>query len=202
MGAVTGIILAGGRSSRIGHDKAQLLIDGIPLLRRVFDSAAQCCTTVYVVTPWADRYREILPPDCHFVHETSRSDSSMSQGPLIGFIEGLAHVETEWTLLLACDLPRLQAEVFQSWVSELDAVDDSIVALLPRHSKGWEPLCGFYRQRCLPELQAYREAGGRSFQRWLLGQTVQTLHVPDTRMLLNCNTLHDLEQVMDTRTIL
>ncbi|MGJ3254022.1 MAG: molybdenum cofactor guanylyltransferase [Elainellaceae cyanobacterium] len=202
MVAVTGIILAGGQSSRIGQDKAQLLVDGVPLLRRVFDSAAQCCTTVYVVTPWPDRYREIVPPECQFVHEVRDSDSLKSQGPLIGFIEGLTHVETEWALLLACDLPRLEAEVLQSWVTELDTVDNSIVALLPHHSKGWEPLCGFYRQRCLPALQAYCEAGGRSFQRWLSGQSVQTLHVPDNRMLLNCNTLQDLEQVMDLRTIL
>lgn len=183
------IALAGGQSSRMGQDKALLELDGIPLLQRTYQIARQCADPVYVVTPWAERYRSILPADCQFIQETWQPGATQSPGPLIGFAQALPQVQTEWVLLLACDLPHLKLAVLQNWIAALENASGEAIALLPKNPQGWwEPLCGFYRCHCLPELTAFIQTGGRSFQKWLANQPVQELTLADTQLLFNCNT--------------
>lgn len=74
----------------------------------------------------------------------------------------------------------------------LDTVGDDAIAALAHHAKGWEPLCGFYRRRCLPQLLEFINQGGRSFQQWLKQHSVQVLPVLEPEMLFNCNTPEDL----------
>lgn len=204
--SLSAIVLAGGRSSRMGQDKALLPIHGIPMLQLVCGIAQSCANLVYVVTPWPERYQHLLPATCQLLQEVSLPGEStdtvsssskatvpLPHGPLIGFAQGLAQVQTDWVLLLACDLPRLRVEVLQAWADELHSVGQDTLALLPRHAKGWEPLCGFYRRSCLPTLTDFIHQGGRSFQQWLRQHSIQLLPLPeDDLMLFNCNTPTDL----------
>ena len=194
---LTALILAGGQSSRMGRDKALLPIKGLPFLQRVCETALQCTDQVYVITAWPDRYRTLVPPNCQFIQEKAiASDTgSKSPGPLVGFAQGLACIKTDWVLLLACDLPCLQAAVLQRWKQQLDQAPAAAIALLPKHAKGWEPLCGFYRHRCLQSLTPFIQSGGRSFQSWLSQQTVIEIPNVDPKMLFNCNTPDDLKQL-------
>lgn len=167
---------------------------------------------VYVVTPWPERYQHILSAGCEFIREVAVlaggraggaggaegaggeipiPNPKFSHGPLLGFAQGLAEVDSDWALLLACDLARLQIEVLQAWTAQIERVADDAIALLPRHSKGWEPLCGFYRRSSLASLTQYIDQGGRSFQQWLALQKVEALPMPNTQMLFNCNTPAD-----------
>ncbi|MEH2144900.1 molybdenum cofactor guanylyltransferase [Nostoc sp.] len=189
---LTAIVLAGGKSSRMGQDKALIPIQGVPLLQRVCGIAQSCADAVYVVTPWPERYQDLLLPGCQFIREVPLSKESLAHGPLVGFSQGLAEVQTEWVLLLACDLPRLRVEVLQDWVTRLDSVGDNAIAALADHPKGWEPLCGFYRRRCLPQLLEFINGGGRSFQQWLRQYPVEVLPLAEPEMLFNCNTPQDL----------
>lgn len=192
---LSAIVLAGGKSSRMGQDKALLPVQGVPLLQRVCNIAAGCADTVYIVTPWPERYQHLTLPHCQFIREVPLSgetgNETVTHGALVGFAQGLIQVQTDWVLLLACDLPKLQVEVLQAWAAELDSVGEDAIAALAHHTKGWEPLCGFYRRRCLPQLLDFINQGGRSFQQWLKQHPVQVLSVPVEEMLLNCNTPED-----------
>ncbi|MEH1769913.1 MAG: molybdenum cofactor guanylyltransferase [Nostoc sp.] len=189
---LTAIVLAGGKSSRMGQDKALIPIEGVPLLQRVCAIAKGCADTIYIVTPWPERYQNLLLPGCEFIREVPMFRESLAQGPLVGFAQGLAQVQTEWVLLLACDLPRLRVEVLQEWVTRLDGVGDNAIAALAHNPKGWEPLCGFYRRHCLPQLLEFINQGGRSFQEWLRQYPVEVLPLAEPEMLFNCNTPEDL----------
>ena len=195
--SLSAIVLAGGQSSRMGQDKALISLQGVPLLRQICDIALSCASEVYVVTPWPERYQDVLPNTCHVIQEVPLPGETEPHGPLVGFAQALDRVETDWVLLLACDLPHLQVKVLQDWAMELEKTAPDAIALLPRHPKGWEPLCGFYRRQCLPILTQYIDEGGRSFQHWLAQNPVQELPVSDTQLLFNCNTPADLEQVSD-----
>lgn len=193
--SLSAIVLAGGKSSRMGRDKALIHFQGVPMLQRVCEVALKCASEVYVVTPWPDRYEKILPDSCCLIQEVPLTGETEPHGPLVGFALGLARVETDWVLLLACDLPQLRAEVLQDWVTSLENVAENAIAVLSRQPKGWEPLCGFYRRQCLPILAQFINEGGRSFQRWLAQHPVQELPEIDTQMLFNCNTPADLERL-------
>ncbi|NES72714.1 MAG: molybdenum cofactor guanylyltransferase [Okeania sp. SIO2D1] len=116
-------------------------------------------------------------------------------GPLVAFAQGLAEVSTTWVLLLACDLPQLQAREINYWKKQLNSVPEGFIALLPKNGKGWEPVCGFYQSCCLPLLKNYIAQGGRSFQGWLTQHRVQQLSVDDNQVLFNCNTPDDFSLV-------
>jgi molybdenum cofactor guanylyltransferase len=189
----------------MGKDKALVKVQGIPMLLRVCSVAQEVLglcppgpptlggeaslasvSPVYIVTAWPERYRSIAPPACHFIQEIA------PQGPLSGFAQGLASMETEWVLLLACDLPKIKASTLRSWAEALPSIPPSVMALVSRQAKGWEPLCAFYRRSSLAPLQQFLNHGGRSFQAWLSQLSVHELALTDEEMLFNCNTPEDV----------
>lgn len=207
MTALSAIVLAGGQSSRMGQDKALLIVNGMPLLRRTCEIGLACTPTVFVVTSRVEAYRAIAPPGCQFVQEQSLATERFPPGPLVGFAQGLAQVTTPWVLLLACDLPHLQADILHRWQAQLPD-DNGAIALIPRTEQGWEPLCGFYQRRCLDFLETYLQTGGRSFQGWLQQMPVQPItwsSIPaeaeqEQAMLFNCNTPADWQRVQQITT--
>ncbi len=186
------IVLAGGKSSRMGRDKALLEIEGKSLLMRSCEVATNLTSEVYVLTAWPDRYRSTFSKKCQFMVEYNPG-----AGPLIALSQGLTQITTEWILLLACDLPLLDAQIIQHWATHLTAVPPSTLAVVPYQNSRWEPLCGFYRQQSLSSLQSFIEHGGRSFQVWLNQIAVVPLSVGEREavMLSNCNTLEEFEQL-------
>jgi molybdopterin-guanine dinucleotide biosynthesis protein A len=173
----------------MGEDKSLLLYQGCSLLRRTYDLARPSVDAVYVVTSWRDRYASLLPTDCHWIDEPS------PQGPLIAFALVLPAIATDWILLLACDLPRLDRQTLAHGIAQLPSVDKGAIAFLPRHAKGWEPMGGFYRRHSLDSLIPYVASGGRSFQCWLSHQRIQEWHLPNPQALFNCNTPDDWQSL-------
>ncbi len=202
---ITAIILAGGQSSRMGQDKA-LLPTGKnqTLLSHVCNVAQESAKVVYVVTPWTERYQNIVPESCELIKENLLDPEAKCNFPLMGFFEGLKQVTTPWILLLACDLPNINSQSIISWYSYLTKAPEKTIAILPRHPKGWEPLCGFYRHDCQLSLQKYLDNGGKSFQQWLKQSLVVELpmhQIPEgegmeeQHILFNCNTPEDWSKI-------
>lgn len=187
--SLSAIVLAGGQSRRMGQDKALLEVDGVPLLGRVYAAIAPLVQDIYGVTAWPERYEHLLPDRVHWIHDRQ------TQGPLIGFAQGLAQIETDWVLLLACDLPYLETSILAQWAEGLRGLPPETIAYLPRGEKGWEPLCGFYHRTCLTDLIDRIAQGERSFQRWLEGAIVAEIPGVDPRMVFNCNRPEDFAQL-------
>jgi len=193
---VTALVLAGGKSSRMGEDKALISIEGIPMLQKVCQTAAACCESVYILTPWPERYHKIVGDKYEFLVELNPGN-----GPLVAFFQGLWEIKSrqqvEWCWLLACDLPCLDKEKVLFWINQLCQVENRFLAIVPQNQGRWEPLCGFYSVEVLSSLENFIEQGGRSFQKWL--SEIDTVALPvegeEGKMLLNCNTPEDLKLV-------
>jgi molybdopterin-guanine dinucleotide biosynthesis protein A len=195
--SLSAIVLAGGRSSRMGEDKALISIDGVPLLRRVCLTAQSCTDQIYLVSPWGERYQSALSEiPVTILPEIQPADSA--PGPLRGFAQALSQIRpADWLLLLACDLPNLQPAILQQWITLLPNLPPNTLALLPQNPAGWwEPLCGFYRVEVAAELEQYLATGGSSFQGWLKQIAVAPLPY-ESEMLFNCNQPADLQAMRD-----
>ena len=188
---ITAIVLAGGQSSRMGQDKALLSLGNQTLLSFVCTVAQESANCVYVVTPWTERYQNIVPQSCKLIKEKVLEPGNKSNFPLMGFFQGLQQVTTQWVLLLACDLPNINSQTIIGWYSYLTQAPQDVMAILPRDPKGWQPLCGFYRRNCLVSLKNYLDHGGKSFQNWLEPCSVVPINIRDRSTLFNCNTVED-----------
>lgn len=200
------LILAGGLSQRMGQDKALLELDGVSLLRRTWEIAQMVTPSTWIVTPRIADYRQLMPAATQWIDETPPAAGQPPAGPLMAFAEALTFLKPRqtpvlnpsWILLLPCDLPGLNQERLQQWSQDLAHLPAHVWAYVPQTTQGWEPLCGFYHSRCLPELQAYIAAGGRSFQRWLdQNPHVQAISKVPSDMLINCNTPQDWQAYRD-----
>ena len=193
------IVLSGGKSSRMGKDKALLEINGETLLFKTCRTALQVADDVYVVTRSQEQYHKAISPD---LSQLSMVLDQQLDGALVGFWQGLQAISSpvDWILLLACDLPNLQGDLLQIWAGQLENLPETAIAYLPRyideHSrKQWEPLCGFYHWSCQDSLREFISNGGRSFQKWLTNQEVAEIVNVPFEMLFNCNTPEDFHSI-------
>jgi molybdopterin-guanine dinucleotide biosynthesis protein A len=183
------VVLAGGRSRRMGQDKALLPLGDRPLITQIVDAALACTPEVWVMTPWPARYRSVLPTMVQFMPEVATAGDP--PGPLVALAQVLTQIQTDWVLLLACDLPNVEGEVLRAWRDQLVTLPPATIAYLPQSGAGWEPLCGFYRVDCRAILATAIAQGTRSFQQWLATQTVVAIPQVPEDILLNCNTPAD-----------
>ncbi len=202
MTTLAAVILAGGRSSRMGHDKAMISLGAETLIQRTCRVALACTDAVYVVTPWGDRYRPTVPAPVQFIAEQPLPGLSETfQGPLVALVQALTQLRSrledtpEWVLVLACDMPNLSAATLSTWCTKLADIPLPYLAYLPQRQHRWEPLCGFYRTAALESLQQYAIASQtRSLQGWLNQHPVQLMPPMDDAVLVNVNTPAQLQQ--------
>jgi molybdenum cofactor guanylyltransferase len=190
-GKLVTVILTGGQSSRMQQDKALLMMNGMPLIRRVYDVSIACTDEAYIVTPWPERYQAALPADCRWLHE-----NLAHQGPLLAFQQSLPQITADWILLLACDLPCLDAITIQGWIRDLENVPKDSIAYLAPQAKGWEALCGFYRTSCHLSLDKFVQAGGQSFQKWLQSEVVAPMPITAPHIFTNWNCPEDIQPLL------
>jgi molybdopterin-guanine dinucleotide biosynthesis protein A len=134
VGDLTAFILAGGRSTRMGRDKAFLELGGCTLLDRAVELAGSVTATVRIVGP-----QEKFLTVAHTIE-----DVFPNSGPLGGIHAALTCTETEMNLVLAVDLPFLGKEFLTYLVSQASQV--SALVTLPQTGSGWQPLCAVYRR--------------------------------------------------------
>jgi len=210
---IIAIALAGGKSSRMGSDKALLEINGETLLFKTCRTALEVADAIYVVVRSQQQYEIAIANFLSKPQSTTNLFMVIDQqfdGALMGFWQGLQAISepTDWILLLACDLPNLQSDVLQIWATHLADLPESAIAYLPRYAnknsnknsnddlrKEWEPLCGFYRWTCRDSLIEFINQGGRSFQKWLENLEVVEIENVSASMLFNCNTPKDFRSV-------
>lgn len=167
--AATGIILAGGRSTRLGSDKALAAVGGLPLIVRVARALRAVCPLLIVAgrAP-ATGGGELAGA----VGVTWVPDRRPGSGPLAGILGGLEASPTEVNLVVACDMPFLDPAALRELLRRLDGWE----AVAPVHDGRVQATCAGYRRSLLPALRDAFAAGLRSPTDFL--QRVRTRYVP------------------------
>jgi len=139
---LTVIILAGGKSSRLGinKDKAQLRLAGKPLIDWVISKL----TSITNLTE--DNIIIVGPPEKYPSYKQVVPDLFPQRGPLAGIYSGLKASPTFYNLIVGCDMPFLETELLWYMWENIDS-DDIII---PRYGKDYiEPLLAIYSKSCL-----------------------------------------------------
>ncbi|MDD2736913.1 MAG: molybdenum cofactor guanylyltransferase [Desulfuromonadaceae bacterium] len=138
---VTGVILAGGGSSRMGSNKSLLLHKGSRLIEVIYRALAELFEEVLIVTNTPELYR-FLP--CRKV-----PDIYSGQGVMAGIHAGLSRSSEAAVFVVACDMPHLSGALIRHLTTLTDGVD----VVMPVTVGGFEPLHAIYRKECLPVLE-------------------------------------------------
>lgn len=180
-------ILAGGRSSRMGTDKAVLEVDGQTMIARVLEAARAVSERLFVVSNDAEKHA--------FLGVPIFSDEIKNVGPIGGIYTALQHCHTSHCLVVACDLPFLNAPALQRLIEDCDGQ----LICAAKSARGLEPLCAIYAKACLPFIEQSIIKKQLSLQvlfRELQTQCVDLQDVPE-RTFLNVNTAADLNKARE-----
>lgn len=198
-GDITGLVLAGGRGTRMGGvDKGLQSLHGVPMaqhaLRRLqMQQGGWVSDTLVNANRHLAAYEAFGAP----VWPDTLPDFA---GPLAGFMTGLAHAQTPWLLTVPCDTPRFPLDLAERLAQAANREGaDIAMAAAPEEdgSVRSQPVFCLLRASLLENLVAFTQAGGRKIDHWT-GQHATVLvpfNVPgdDRRAFFNANTLADLQ---------
>ena len=177
-----GFVLVGGKSTRMGRDKALLPWSGRTLAEHVAGTVARVVPRVALIGA-PERYNGLgyevqadLFPNC---------------GPIGGIATALKVSPAEWNLVVACDMPAISEVQLQMLLAAAERSNGNCV--IPVSESGPEPVCAVYHQRCLPALEDAIAA-----RRFRMRDVVHELRadliaVADPGFARNVNTPEDLQ---------
>lgn len=185
------IILAGGKSSRMGRDKALIEIFGELLVARVARVISPLFESLIVV---ANGDLGAVLPDAAIV-----KDIFPGKGPLGGIHAGLTASRSEENFVVACDMPFVSPAVIQ----RIRALRDKADVCLPETERGLEPLCAVYSKSCLPQIERALRSNRRRVTAFFSEVDVRIVKREELEGLdgvdlafLNVNTREDLEAAL------
>lgn len=168
---ITAILLAGGQGSRMNHqDKAWVQFEGQPLIRHVITHIRNDVEDIVISRNRDQPEYDSLPYPCVSDGLTGH------QGPLAGISACLNHVNTDFTLVLPCDVPHLPGNL----VARLaDSIDDAEISVA-RSAERLQPLVFVARTSVLDSIGDYLASGKRSVMGWLENTDYKTVEFTDS----------------------
>ena len=194
---ITGLVLAGGRGSRMGGvDKGLQNFNGIPLalhtLMRLQPQVGEMMVNANRNLAAYEAFGAPVWPDV-------LSDYA---GPLAGFLTGLERCETRWLVTVPCDTPLFPQDLVARLAEAAERDDAEIAMAAAREEEGQlraQPVFCLLRRELLESLVRFTHDGGRKIDAWTA--THRTVQVPfdasgdDPRAFFNANTLVELHQL-------
>jgi molybdenum cofactor guanylyltransferase len=188
---ISGIILAGGKNSRMGANKAFLEIDGTRLIDNTLKIYREVFAEIIIVTNDPLSYIE-------FTDAAVVTDIYKGKGPLCGIYTGLCYAKNPYAFVSACDMPHLHKGFIDYLVSQTGKPD----VIVPETTDGYQPLHAIYSHDCLPSikrlllLDKLKITGFYRDRRVLsIGEEQIRPFNPDGRLFKNLNTPEDVEKV-------
>lgn len=185
---ITGVILAGGQGSRLGHqDKGLVQLAGCPLIEHVIDNLSpQVATLLISANRNLDRYQ-----DYHYPVITDQSDEF--QGPLAGIASALHYTKTPYLLTAPCDSPNPPADIAQRLCSVLLENDADLA--VADDGQRIHPVFCLMKASVEPSLQKQLAQGERKIDLWFSKIKTVTCDFSDqAEAFKNINTLEELQQ--------
>jgi molybdopterin-guanine dinucleotide biosynthesis protein A len=164
----TAIVMAGGESRRMGHDKANLILGEKTLLQTVVETMEQIFPEVIVSV------RQVRPT----MNWLQVCDDPAHRGPLAGLLAGLQKAETPWIFAVACDMPFIKPQVIEC----LSHYRSGVEAVVPLVQGYLQPLAAFYAKESLGAVSNVLNRSGKQSFREVLDQ-LKVNYVTENQLL-------------------
>jgi molybdenum cofactor guanylyltransferase len=179
----TAIVLAGGRSQRMGTDKSMLPIDGQPMIEHICRQLRGTFARVLISANDPEKFSflglEVIP------------DRVPDQGPLMAVASALEASQTELNLIVGCDIPHIRLPIARRILAEAEEADIAV----PVTGDGREqPLFAVYRRSIRRHMDAVLESGARRLTDVYRLCRVRRTELGDTGWFANLNTMADYER--------
>jgi molybdopterin-guanine dinucleotide biosynthesis protein A len=187
--SVSGIVLAGGKSTRMGGiNKALLEVGGTPILKKIVSLLDRIFEEVILITN--------SPEEFEFLSKPMFRDLRVGKGSLGGLWTGLYHCHSEYGFLVACDMPFLNEQIIRLLVGL--AKDTDVV--IPEIRGHFEPLHAIYSVRCLSHIKDLIDEADLKIISLFprvnvipVPESELAFYDPELRFVMNLNTPKDLE---------
>ncbi len=184
--SITAIILAGGKSRRMGSDKGLVPLNGKPMVQHVIEKAQSVAGRVMIITNQSG-YRHFGVP--------TYSDLIQDKGPLGGIYTGLHYSKTDYNLVLSCDIPLVPV----SFLNKLANYRGNGCAYIPVHEGRQQPLCAVYKKEIVSRIKLSIEAGELSMHKFLTKINTVFIDISDyeteyENWFANLNTPNELQE--------
>jgi molybdopterin-guanine dinucleotide biosynthesis protein A len=189
---ISAVILAGGRSTRLGQDKAFLKVNGQILVERLIDRLAQLSEETIIVTNDVDKYEHL--------EATVIADLVPGKAALGGLYSGLRTASNAHSLVVACDMPFLNLSLLrymQGFAGSYDVV-------IPRVGEFAEALHAIYAKRCLPYIEHQLQSRDLQISHFFPAVRVRYVEQeeieifdPDHLSFFNINSQEDLDKARE-----
>lgn len=179
---VNTIILAGGKSSRMGQDKGLMNLNGKPMIQHVIEVAKTKSEEIMIISNQANYQQfgyKVYP------------DEIKNKGPLAGIYTGLKHSMTEWNVVLSCDTPFIHPSLLQFLIAQAQGCDITIL----QKNEQIHPLIGIFNKNCLATFKTCLDANELTLKSVYkkLNLKVVDAHQFHQKMFTNINSKNELE---------
>lgn len=166
---VSGIVLSGGKSSRMGSDKGLKLFKGKPLVEYAIEALEPYCDNILLSTNNPEKYTKY--------HLPKIVDEIKSIGPMGGIYSCLKKSSSEINIFLSCDMPFVDSKLIKFLLENIEA---DIDALVPVHDGNKvEPLCAYYNLGLLSSLEMFVETKNYKLMDFLDSINAKKLRMED-----------------------
>jgi Molybdopterin-guanine dinucleotide biosynthesis protein A len=190
---ISGIILAGGRSSRMGQDKTLLAIEAETLIERTVRELREVTDEIIIASNQKCKYN--IPGTIEV------TDIFPGKGPMGGIHSGLMSAQNPFAFVVAGDMPFFFAQTARYLIAKIDSGYDVIA---PEIDGSWEPLCAVYSKNCLKTIEQFLLDDIRNV--FGLYKSVKVLKVEEQELLAigksedlfyNLNTPQDYQAILN-----
>lgn len=184
---ITGIVLSGGKSSRMGREKGLCTLNGKPLIEYAVEVLLEVCDKV-IISANSDDYEYLELPVV--------KDIVIGVGPIGGLVSALQFSKTEDNFVLSCDMPFVSKELVRYILSE----SKEYQAIIPINNGFTEPLCAYYRKDVAKIFEIAINQGVYKIQKVIRGADVNFLNIDAQKdfngklLFSNINTVEELRR--------
>jgi molybdenum cofactor guanylyltransferase len=181
------VILAGGASSRMGRDKSLVLVDGKPLIQRVFEQLSRRFDDILISTNEKERFA--------FLGARCVPDLVPGNGPLMGIRTAVEAARHDRVFVTACDIPVMDEDT----VERMLVLAEDFDCVVPRSRAGAEPLFAVYRKSAIPAMCDVLSSGERRIRVVFPRVRTHALELGPAEWYRNLNTREDLAAFLESR---